>query len=190
MGGFGLEKMATSLVKNSLPRVCRVLTASRGSIAPVITRSYAGAWNKDWRPDPKIPETEEEMAAAAKKYGLLREDYKPFDKDAFQTFGDYPDLPYTYPEMKDPYEDWDLPEYKRNYGEPMHVDADALVADRWEPGKDYGVPYNTMLLTFLGTVGSIMFLHFFFYDKPHFNPALPKQFPADGKKHYTFEPLD
>lgn len=37
-------------------------------------------WNKDWKPGP-YPETEEERKAAAKKYGLLPEDYKPYPDD-------------------------------------------------------------------------------------------------------------
>ena len=75
-------------------------------------------WNKDWRPGP-TPKTEEEMQAAAKKYGLRREDYKPYDENAICSHGDYPELPMVESEQRDPYEDWDLPEYRRNYGEPV-----------------------------------------------------------------------
>lgn len=34
-------------------------------------------WNKDWKPG-QYPKTDEERRAAAKKYGLLPEDYKPY----------------------------------------------------------------------------------------------------------------
>lgn len=37
-------------------------------------------WNKDFKPAP-YPETEEERRAAAKKYGLLPEEYKPYPPD-------------------------------------------------------------------------------------------------------------
>lgn len=75
-------------------------------------------WNKDWKPGP-YPVTEEEKVAAAKKYGLRREDYKPYPDDGFG-FGDYPDLGQIGMESKDPFEDWDMPELKRNFGEPVH----------------------------------------------------------------------
>jgi len=132
------------------------------------------------------------MQAAANKYGLKREDYKPYDEKAICSHGDYPELPMVESEQRDPYADWDMPEYRRNFGEPLHVDADALVADRWEPNRVYGpgIPRWQMVLTFLGTVGFFTFCQLYFIDSPHFNPVLPKQFPGDGKKHYTFEPVD
>lgn len=37
-------------------------------------------WNKDFKPGP-YPKTEEERAAAAKKYGLQRHEYKPYPDD-------------------------------------------------------------------------------------------------------------
>lgn len=37
-------------------------------------------WNKDFAPG-KYPETEEERNAAAKKYGLLPHEYKPYPDD-------------------------------------------------------------------------------------------------------------
>lgn len=37
-------------------------------------------WNKDFKPGP-FPQTEEERRAAAKKYGLLPEEYKPYPED-------------------------------------------------------------------------------------------------------------
>lgn len=37
-------------------------------------------WNKDFKPDP-LPKSEEERRAAAKKYGLLPEEYKTYPED-------------------------------------------------------------------------------------------------------------
>lgn len=37
-------------------------------------------WNKDFKPGP-FPQTEEERRAAAKKYGLLPEDYRTYRED-------------------------------------------------------------------------------------------------------------
>ena len=48
-------------------------------------------WNYLWKPGPH-PETDDERRAAAKKYGMIYEDYKPSDEpDALM--GDYPMLP-------------------------------------------------------------------------------------------------
>lgn len=72
-------------------------------------------WNKDWKPGP-IPQTPEERAAAAKKYGLRPEDYNCLvDKE----IGDYPDLPYVAVQRRDPYEDYDFPGIRRNFREPV-----------------------------------------------------------------------
>lgn len=45
----------------------------------MFTISFAD-WNKDWMPGP-LPQTEEERRAAAKKYGLLPEEYKTYPDD-------------------------------------------------------------------------------------------------------------
>lgn len=45
----------------------------------VLMTEFLG-WNKDFKPAP-YPETEEERRAAAKKYGLLPEEYKPYPPD-------------------------------------------------------------------------------------------------------------
>lgn len=75
-------------------------------------------WNRDWKPGP-YPRTPEEYAAAAKKYGLRVEDYKPYPDDGFG-YGDYPMLPPTPTESRDAYEDWDQPALKRNWGEVVN----------------------------------------------------------------------
>jgi NADH dehydrogenase (ubiquinone) 1 beta subcomplex subunit 8 len=74
-------------------------------------------WNKDWKPGP-FPKTAEERAAAAKRYGLRVEDYDVYANDGMG-YGDYPKLPFASGDSRDPYEDWDIPEQKRNYGEPV-----------------------------------------------------------------------
>merc|ERR1711981_1508257 len=52
-------------------------------LANIAKRSMAGGvkpWNYLWKPGP-YPETEEERLAAAKKYGLIPEDYEPYPND-------------------------------------------------------------------------------------------------------------
>ena len=74
-------------------------------------------WHADWKPKP-LPTTLAQREAAAKKYGLLPEDYAPFDDDGLAP-GDYPKLE-TFNEVhRDPYEHYDYGETKRNYNEPI-----------------------------------------------------------------------
>ena len=79
-------------------------------------------WNKDWKPGP-FPTTPEQRVAAAKRYGLRVEDYDVYDHDGMG-YGDYPKLPMVSGDAKDPYEDWDIPALKRNYGEPVSLVCD------------------------------------------------------------------
>ncbi|ESN98031.1 hypothetical protein HELRODRAFT_84818, partial [Helobdella robusta] len=72
---------------------------------------------KDWKPGP-YPKTEKERLAAAKKYNLVPQDYKPYPDDGMG-YGDYPMLPHKCSEARDPNEIWDIPHVRRNYGEPV-----------------------------------------------------------------------
>jgi hypothetical protein len=64
------------------------------------------------------PKTEEERKAAAKEYGLLPEDYTPLPDDG-NGHGTYPQFPLIGDEQKDPYENWDDPVLRRNFGDPV-----------------------------------------------------------------------
>jgi NADH dehydrogenase (ubiquinone) 1 beta subcomplex subunit 8 len=143
-------------------------------------------WNKDWKPGP-YPRTAEERAAAAKKYGMRVEDYEPYPDDG-RGYGDYPMLPRISAEGRNPYDDFDMPEIRRNYGEPLHVDADAMTEDRWSPDLKKRYSFGQML-AWLGAVwGGLFLLYVVTQPYPYFQPVLPKQYPQKGVKHYTFEP--
>lgn len=45
-----------------------------------------------------------------------------------------------------------------------------------------------MWVWFLGVMGASFAVYIWLEDKKMFRPAMPKQLPHDGKKHYTFEP--
>lgn len=79
--------------------------------------SLLDGWNKDFKPG-KFPETEAERAAAAKKYNLHPSEYRPYPNDGLG-FGDYPHLPDSPIEAKDPYYPYDFPEHRRNFNEPV-----------------------------------------------------------------------
>lgn len=75
-------------------------------------------WNKDFKPAP-YPVTEQERLAAAKKYFLLPEEYKPYADDGLGQ-GDYPKFNDGLGvENKDSYYPYDFPEHKRNFNEPV-----------------------------------------------------------------------
>ena len=79
--------------------------------------SSPAPWNYLWKPGP-YPIDDEERRAAAKKYGMLLEDYKPNEEPDALT-GDYPCLPIEPAAEKNALYEWDQPEYRRNYGEPL-----------------------------------------------------------------------
>jgi len=169
-----------------------VLAARRVSssvMALQSVRAYAGGyWNKDWKPGP-YPKTEKERRAAAKKYGMVYEDYEPYPDDGWG-YGDYPKLPIVSAESRDPHENYDHDEHKRYHGEVMHVDCDMYGEDRIDYNRRLPASLLEMNLTFFGVVGAI-FLFFWASEtilpKVSFCKKMPKHMPGDGKKHYTFE---
>ncbi|KAK3913571.1 NADH dehydrogenase [ubiquinone] 1 beta subcomplex subunit 8, mitochondrial [Frankliniella fusca] len=104
----------------------------------------------DYMPGP-YPKTEKERLAAAKKYGLLPEEYKPLPDDGWGR-GDYPDLPMRGADSRDDYYPWDMPEYKKNYGEVWHVESEILGEDRLDPAKDWWYSRKGMIGMLVGTM--------------------------------------
>ena len=72
-----------------------------------------------------MPETPEEIAAAARKYGMLPEDYRPHGD-----YGDYPDFNRNLSEdarhhlMK-----YDMPEFHRNWNEVVSVNMSLIACN-------------------------------------------------------------
>ena len=98
-------------------------------------------WNYLWAPG-KYPQTEEEMVAAAKKYGMIREmrplflnrdqrfrpsgvfyreDYVPYP-DNGDGMGDYPDIGRCSGAKRPGLKWWDDEDYKRDHGQVMGFD--------------------------------------------------------------------
>ncbi|KAK6046808.1 NADH-ubiquinone oxidoreductase ASHI subunit [Cooperia oncophora] len=92
--------------------------------------TFEGWYPRDHKPG-QYPTTDEERRAAALKYGLRPEDYKPMDQDDVVRYaGDYPDFgPITY-DHKDPYENWTDRLNRRNWGEMVPIDMMRHRADR------------------------------------------------------------
>uniref|UniRef100_A0A2P2HW85 NADH dehydrogenase (Ubiquinone) 1 beta subcomplex subunit 8, mitochondrial-like n=1 Tax=Hirondellea gigas TaxID=1518452 RepID=A0A2P2HW85_9CRUS len=170
--GFVGRKLFTlqSIAKRALPQ-----------IQPA---RFAGHWNDDWKPGP-YPKTEAERLAAAKRYGLIPEDYEPYPDDGMG-YGDYPKLPIVSAESRDPFECYDYKGHRRNWGEPLHVDADIYGLDRIKHAHTDPVsPIRMGVWFFTAYIGFFVltYLGEDFFDKE----MKPQQFPHRGETHYTFE---
>jgi len=148
-------------------------------------------WNYLWKPGPH-PETDDERRAAAKKYGMIYEDYKP-SNEPDTMMGDYPQLPVEPAHEKNALYEWDLPEYRRNYGEPLHEEWWQYQEIRLSPMTKYRYTRSQMYAT---QFGFFVFLYIFhkLTDGDYWIPRLTQQrmefqLAKDGP-HYTFEPLE
>ncbi|XP_063906292.1 NADH dehydrogenase [ubiquinone] 1 beta subcomplex subunit 8, mitochondrial-like [Zophobas morio] len=152
---------------------------------PVLVTAVRNHWNKDYKPGP-YPRTEEEKLKAAEKYGLHPSEYKLYPNDG-TGWGDYPKLPEVGADSKDPYYPWDNPELKRNFNEPMHAEFDLMREDRYNVSARLRYSLRTQWLQFLGVMFGTFGIYCIFEKFKMFHPLVPRQYPIDGKKHYTFE---
>lgn len=158
-------------------------TSYLGAVTSVRKASH---WNKDFKPS-TFPTTDKEKEQAAKKYGIVKEEYKPYPDDGMG-YGDYPKLSDSPIEAKDPYYPYDFPEHKRNFNEPVHANIDLIGEDRYGSAEPLRYSIKYMYACFLGVM-TFWFVSYYWLDnKRMFRPVLPKQLAADGKVHYTFEP--
>jgi len=147
-------------------------------------------WNYLWKPGP-YPETEDAKLAAAKKYGLIIEDYKPYPKGDDTLAGDYPMLPLVPEAHRKALYEWDFPEYRRDYGEPLHENWDMYRETRWTPhsGQRFSLKWQVFFLVSILSVNAGLY----WFCKTQIpiiqRPVLELQNVRDGP-HYTFEPLD
>jgi NADH dehydrogenase (ubiquinone) 1 beta subcomplex subunit 8 len=151
----------------------------------VVYQIIRNHWNKDWKPGP-YPKTPEERTAAAKKYNLSPEEYEPYPDDGMG-HGDYPKLPDTSIESRDPFYPWDFPEHKRNFGEPVHVHVDMYGEDRFDVSSKPRYSLKQQFLAFIGVMAGCAGIYYWLEDKKMFRPVLPKQYAYQGETHYTFE---
>ncbi|KAL1490702.1 hypothetical protein ABEB36_013356 [Hypothenemus hampei] len=169
---------------NSLVKTSKISILRNKSVIPFLT-AVRSHWNKDFKPGP-YPITEEQRIAAAKKYGIPIEEYEPYPDNGSGS-GDYPKFRPESGESRDPFYPWDNPELKRNFGETLHSDFDMYTEDRYDINRKLRYPLWVMWLQFLGVIGGFAFLHWWTYQFRMFLAATPRQYPTDGKVHYTFE---
>lgn len=144
-------------------------------------------WNYLWQPGP-YPRTPEEREAAAKKYGLLVEDYEPYPDDGENGLGDYPKLPDRCMDSKPGQYNWDIPEEKRNFGEPLHRNFHLMLGSR--PSVAVRPQYTQLqyLRWFLGTCAFFVIVQLVGGEYEWFHPISESQIPGPNKKKfYSFE---
>uniref|UniRef100_A0A3Q3IHK9 NADH dehydrogenase [ubiquinone] 1 beta subcomplex subunit 8, mitochondrial n=2 Tax=Monopterus albus TaxID=43700 RepID=A0A3Q3IHK9_MONAL len=145
-----------------------------GISAFLLGNRAASGMTKDSLPG-SYPKTPEERAAAAKKYNIRVEDYEPYP-DRGEGFGDYPKLPERSQSERDPWYQWDHPDLRRNWGEPMHWDFDAYIRNRVDTSPS-PVSWSSMSKQLFGFIG-FMLLMFYLGEKfPSYQPVAPKQYP-------------
>ncbi|KAI5692860.1 hypothetical protein M8J75_002456 [Diaphorina citri] len=147
----------------------------------------AFVYTPDWLPGER-PKTEEERRKAAKKYNLLPEEYEVQPDDGFAT-GDYPHLPHTHYDSRDPFYPWDYPMFRTNYGEPLPNDF-AI--------SHYGMGFNEQpvnqqisvweqLAYMVGVLGTIsLILKYFCWEKRYYHPKFDSPKYQKGVVHYGY----
>jgi len=161
-----------------------VRTINRGMASPA-------PWNYLWKPGP-YPEDQDARKAAAKKYGMLLEDYKPYeDRDVMS--GDYPCLPIEPTAERNGLYEWDDPTYKRNYGEPLQEEWIYYHDTKICPNTSRRYSLNQMYACMAGiTIFWFTFWHLSNgeFGIPRFNLAVSRQqllTDKDRETHYTFD---
>ncbi|XP_058666717.1 NADH dehydrogenase [ubiquinone] 1 beta subcomplex subunit 8, mitochondrial [Ammospiza nelsoni] len=167
--------MAAGALRGVLwPRAAAGLRAARAALAAPSGARAASEMSKDTMPGP-YPRTPEERAAAAKKYNMRVEDYQPYPDDGMG-YGDYPMLPNKSQYERDPWYQWDQPDMRYNWGEPMHWDFDMYIRNRADTSPTV-VPWHTMSKHFLLFLGTMLIMFGLGEIYPSYRPVGPKQYP-------------
>lgn len=188
----------------TVAKYSRLLAVRGQAVQSLVSRGMASPapWNYLWKPAP-FPENDDARKAAAKKYGLILEDYNPYPHNGEHLTGDYPALPLEPMEVRAGLRNWDYPEYKRNYGEPLHEAWDMYQETRFSPAAHLRYTRKQMVMVQAGLLFTTLFLFELcegdqgMFGKaglptlPRFErPVLEQQLGQEGVVHYTFEPAD
>uniref|UniRef100_A0A7N5J8G7 NADH dehydrogenase [ubiquinone] 1 beta subcomplex subunit 8, mitochondrial n=1 Tax=Ailuropoda melanoleuca TaxID=9646 RepID=A0A7N5J8G7_AILME len=118
------------------------------------------------------PKTSKEQAVAAKKYNLTLEDYKTYADDGMG-YGDYPKLPDQSAQERNPWYEWDYPELRRNFGEPLHRNFDLFVRVRVDTSPTH-VSWHIMKRYFWGFIGIMIVMALVGEMFPAYQPVYPE----------------
>ncbi|XP_056153481.1 NADH dehydrogenase [ubiquinone] 1 beta subcomplex subunit 8, mitochondrial [Lampris incognitus] len=164
MAGVGFQRWARFLSKGKYSNISALLSGCRAASSGMKNGPY--------------PKTLEERAAAAKKYNIRVEDYEPYPDDG-DGYGDYPKLVDRSQHERDPWYQWDHPDLRRNWGEPMHWDFDMYIRNRVDTSPS-PVPWSTMCKQLLGFIGFMLLMFYIGHEMPVYQPIGPKQFPYNN----------
>ncbi|ESO88938.1 hypothetical protein LOTGIDRAFT_106520, partial [Lottia gigantea] len=151
----------------------------------------------------KYPTTPEERIAAAKKYGLHIDDYKPIADEGFGA-GDYPDLEPKSFAARDPYYEWDYPYVRRNYNEARNAEEEYFKGHRYDESQKPVISLNQQFFVLFSFIAIVSLLRIYLPVNPTYTPMMAKQYPYGNLhlerggdpnnvptiKHYTFEPAE
>ena len=181
---------------------CRILLLRKiqnNALASIAQRSMGGSpppWTYLWKPGP-YPETDAERIAAAKKYGLIPEDYEPYPNDGrfndsigHQNLGDYPMLKPSSADSRSGHINWDDPDLKRNFGEPLHYNFFKQQETRYDDTTRHRYSEWQSFGMFLGFIAIFCVPYLILKDYPLHKPCTIDQLPYRGKTYYTFEPAE
>merc|ERR1711868_210207 len=187
MGAVVYSKMATL----SSRRILLLRKIQKTAFANVAKRSMGDVkpWNYLWKPGP-YPETEEERIAAAKKYGLIPEDYKPYPRDGTwnkhigpQGLGDYPMLEPSSGDSRSGHVNWDDPDLKRNFGEPLHYNFYKQQETRYDDTTKHRYSEWQSFGMFLLAIAMFGGPYLILKDYPLHKPCTIDQLPYRGKTY-------
>ncbi|VDO54299.1 unnamed protein product [Haemonchus placei] len=180
-----------------LPPMLSFLYFKSSSMIPFSVRgplTFEGWYPRDHKPG-QYPTNDEERRAAALKYGLRPEDYKPIDQDDVVRYaGDYPELGIVTFDHKDPYEDWTDRQNRRNWGEMVPIDMMRYRGDRLTftglEAEDF-TTWGSIIMCLRVLVPIAIFAWLVTNEDPNAwrwrNPVMPKQYPYDFYRAFPFE---
>ncbi len=125
---------------------------------------------------------------------MIEEDYEPYPDDG-DGKGDYPWLKPSSGDSRSGLIDWDLPEMKRNFNEPLPLHYDATTEQRFDDTTVTPISDSQAWIFFIGIFGSFMAMYYVGTLYPSFQPVAEHQLPyknthkgqGEVKKFYTFE---
>ncbi|TKR86559.1 hypothetical protein L596_011131 [Steinernema carpocapsae] len=155
--------------------------------------TFDGWYPRDHRPGP-YPKNEEERRAAAIKYGVRPEDYKPINQnDVVRYAGDYPELGIITYDHKDPYDSWTDRMHRRDFGEMVGIDMMRYRGDRVTftglEEEDYK-PWQSLFIILRVIVPMLLMTYYVTRSDPNClrwkNPVMPKQYSHDYYRAWPF----
>ena len=121
---------------------------------------------------------------------MIPEDYEPFPDDG-EGVGDYPNLKPSSGDSRSGLVDWDIPEYKRNFGEPLRYNYEMTWETRFDDTSRMVVSDAEAWAFFIGIMSFFIGVHLIARQYPAFPPAAEEQLPykeqGKVKKFYHFE---